>query len=139
MGAGKWLEGGNKAIANETARNVSCNRKNFFEDMRSIRLCAMLSFFHSIFLFELVERFFAGESGDLFFPMFNSGEEFEDHEKHKNKPNHDNGVYISLDADNVCDVIAEFRKDGNCRHTTPHDNPYGEFKERLSFFVPEIS
>ena len=70
--------------------------------------------------------------------MFDSGEEFEDHEKHKNKPNHDNGVYISLDADNVCEVIAEFRKDGNCRHTTPDENTDRKFEKSLPALVAKI-
>ena len=94
--------------------------------------------FLPFFRLDLRERLLSGERSDLRLQSLDSGEEFENHEEDQNESDHDDGVDVSLYADQFGEIITECREESDRRHAAPDDESHGKFEEGLPAFPAEV-
>lgn len=64
-------------------------------------------------------------------------EEFEDHEEDEDEAGQDDGVDVSLDADDIRKGVTEVGEEDDSDHTTPDDEADAELEEGLVVFAFE--
>lgn len=87
---------------------------------------------------DIFDCLIAGDGGNLLFESFDGGEEFEDHHEDEEKSREDDGIDISLDADDFRERIADTREGDDDCHATPDDDADGELDDGLTALVLEV-
>jgi len=71
----------------------------------------------------------------LLFQPFNGGEEFEDHQENQDEAGEDDGVDVTLHADQFGDGVGEVGVSGDNGHSAPNDDPDQKFQDCLVVFT----
>lgn len=87
-----------------------------------------------VFSVNFGEGVFSRKDGYLLFEAFDSGEQFENHEKHQDEAGKYDSVDISFYADDIGENITEVRKKNDGDHTSPDNDADTEFEDGLVVF-----
>lgn len=91
-----------------------------------------------LFFRNFSNRFLPRDGRDLLFEALDGGEELENHHEDEEESCENDGIDITLDADDFREGIADARESHDDRHATPDNDADSQFDNGLTALMLEI-